>query len=97
MPTCTVARLSDWLPVADHLLDQECGFRPDRSTSNALFSLRIGLLCESAWDKGTTLHMCMLDLTKAFDSVDQEMAWQILLSRGALPKLASRTFVLITQ
>ena len=31
----------------------------------------------------------MLDLTKAFDSVDREMAWQILLSRGALPKLVA--------
>ena len=31
----------------------------------------------------------MLDLTKAFDSVDREMAWQILLSRGAPPKLVA--------
>ncbi|DBA88751.1 TPA: hypothetical protein ACH3X1_016769 [Trebouxia sp. C0004] len=33
----------------------------------------------------------MLDLTKAFDSVDREMAWQILLSRGAPPKLVTLT------
>ena len=31
----------------------------------------------------------MLDLTKAFDSVDMEMSWQILLSRGAPPKLVA--------
>ncbi len=31
----------------------------------------------------------MLDLTKAFASVDREMAWQILLSRGAPPKLVA--------
>ena len=31
----------------------------------------------------------MLDLAKAFDSVDKEMPWQILLSRGAPPKLVN--------
>ncbi len=31
----------------------------------------------------------MLDLAKAPDSVDREMAWQILLSRGAPPKLVA--------
>ncbi len=31
----------------------------------------------------------MLDLAKAFDSVDREMASQILLSRGAPPKLVA--------
>ncbi|DBA97280.1 TPA: hypothetical protein ACH3X1_015025 [Trebouxia sp. C0004] len=31
----------------------------------------------------------MLDLDKAFDSVDREMASQILLSRGAPPKLVA--------
>ncbi len=79
------ARLSEWL--ADNLLDEQCGFRPSRSTVDALFSLR--LLCNGAWDKGQTLHICMLVLTKAFDSVDREMAWQLLLSRGAPPKLVA--------
>jgi len=79
------ARLSQWL--ADNLLDEQCGFRPSRSTVDALFSLR--LLCNGAWDKGQTLRICMLDLTKAFDSVDREMAWQILLSRGAPQKLVA--------
>ena len=70
---------------ADNLLDEQCGFTPSRSTDDALFSLR--LLCNGAWDKDQTLHICMLDLTKALESVDREMAWQILLSRGAPPKL----------
>ena len=62
---------------------------------DALFSLR--LLCNGAWDKGKTLYICMLDLTKAFDSVDRGMAWQILLSRGASPKLVALIKDLHTQ
>ena len=66
------------------LLDQQSGFRPDRSCTDALFKLR--LLCESAWNKHRTLYLCMLDLTKAFDSVDRSMTWQILSSRGVPAK-----------
>ena len=39
--------------------------------------------------KAKTLYICMPDLTKAFDSVDRGMAWQILLSRGAPQKLVA--------
>ena len=39
---------------------------------------------------GTKARLCTsADLTKAFDSVDREMAWQLLLSRGAPPKLVA--------
>ena len=48
--------------------------------------LTLCLAGNRAWDKGQTLHICMLDLTKASDAVDKGMAWQILLSRGASPK-----------
>lgn len=56
------ARLSKWL--ADNLLNELCGFRPNRSTMDALFSLC--LLCNGAWDRGKTLHICTLYWTKAF-------------------------------
>ena len=41
----------------------------------------------------------MLDIIKAFDSVDREMAWQILLSRDTPPKLVAliKDLHLITQ
>ena len=41
------AGLSEWL--ADNLLDEQCGFRPNRSTMDALFCLCF--LCNGAWDK----------------------------------------------
>ena len=57
------------------------------AAADALFSLR--LLCESAWNKQQTLFFCMLDLTKAFGSVNRDMAWHVLLSRGVPQKLVT--------
>ena len=45
--------------LADKVLDEQCGFRPNRSTVDALFSLR--LLCNWAWDKGKALHISRPD------------------------------------
>ena len=73
--------------IGGQLFEQQYGFRPDRSCTDALFSLR--LLCESAHNKYKTLFLCMLDLTKAFDSMERDMAWQILLSRGVPNKLVT--------
>ena len=90
-------RLSEWLADNDYLLDEQCGFRPNRSTMDGLFSLC--LLCNGAWHKGKPLYICMLDLTKAFDSVDRGMAWQILLAE-VHPQIllrSSRTSVHNTQ
>ena len=63
----------------------KCGFRPSRSAVDARFSLR--RLCNEVRDKGQTLHTCILYLTKASESVDRDMAGQILLTRGAPPQL----------
>ena len=35
------------------------------------------------------LVICMLDLAKAFDSANRDLAWRILLTRGAPLKLAA--------
>lgn len=43
------------------LFDGQCGFRPNRSTIDALLR-PLRLLCNGAWDKGKTLHTCVLGL-----------------------------------
>ena len=103
----TIALQSIAVKAYASILSAQCAFQngwqtislmssvANRSIMDALFSLR--LLCNGAWDKGKTLYICMLDLTKAFDSVDRGMAWQILLSRGALPKLVALIKDLQTQ
>ncbi len=54
-----------------------------RRSVQPMTCLRIGV------EQRTKLYMCMLDLTKASDSVDRGRAWQILLSTGAPPKLVA--------
>ncbi len=76
------ARVSEW--TIDNLPEEQCGFRPSRSTVGALFSLR--LLCNGAWDKGQSLHICMLDLTKAFRAVDREDGLADLAQQRCIPK-----------
>ena len=75
------ARLSE--RPADNLLDEQCGFRPNSSITDVLFSLR--LLCNGALDKGKTLRICRLDLTKAFNSKDRD-GLADLAQQGRTPK-----------
>ena len=78
-------KLSQWLQGP--LLEPQCGFRPGRGCADALFCLRS--VCSSAYNKDKSLYICMLDLTKAFDSADRDLAWHVLLTRGAPPKLVA--------
>ena len=61
-------RLSDYCQRDGFLPEEQCGFRPHRSTVVIMFVVR--RLQELARKKGTPLFMCFIDLTKAYDSVD---------------------------
>lgn len=79
------SRLSQW---ADGLLlEGQCCFRKNRGCTDAIFSFKS--LCEQAMRKQRQLHTCFIDLQKAYDSIDRELAWKVLLSRGAPDKLVS--------
>ena len=78
-------RLSKWLKQQH--LEPQYGFIPGRGCADALLSLRS--LCSLAWNKNKTSYIGMLDLAKAFDSADRDLAWRILLTRGAPPKLVA--------
>ena len=67
------------------LLDSQNGFRPGRGTSEALFSMR--KLQELARDFQSPVHAAFVDFRKAFDSVNRDVLWQLLLARGVAPKL----------
>ena len=76
-------RLQSWADSI--LLEGQCGFRKGRGCTDAVFSLKS--LLERAHRKGKPVQLCFIDLSKAYDSVDRDLAWCVLRQRGAPPKL----------
>ena len=84
--TVVARRLSAYYCGAKGLLPEEqCGFRPDRSTADMMFVVRrpqgVG------WKAGVSLHMCFVDLQKAYDTVDRTLLWQVLTRIGVPPQM----------
>ena len=62
-------RLSAYCEAKGLLPEEQCGFRPDRSTTDMMFVVR--RLQEVGRKAGVYLHMCFIDLQKAYDTVDR--------------------------
>ena len=81
-----VARsLSAYCEAKGLLMEEQCGFRPDRSTTDVLFVVR--RLQEVGRKAGVSLHMCFTDLRKAYDTVDRTLLWQVLTRIGVPPQM----------
>ncbi|CAB1103279.1 unnamed protein product [Ectocarpus sp. CCAP 1310/34] len=78
-------RLSAFCEANNILPEEQCGFRPGRSTVDMLFVVR--RLQELGRRKKIPLYMCFVDLNKAYDSVDREMLWKVLARAGISAKL----------
>ena len=65
--------------------ESQCGFRPNRSTVDMIFSLR--QLQEKCREQQRPLFIAFIDLTKAFDMVSREGLFDILHLIGCPPKL----------
>ena len=78
-------RLSDYCEREGILPEEQCGFRPERSTVDMMFVVR--RLQELARKKDTPLFMCFVDLTKAYDSVDRTLLWTVLARFGVPPRM----------
>ena len=76
-------RLQRW--AEGLLLEAQCGFRKGRSCNDAIYSLNG--LCELTRKTGNELHACFIDLSKAYDSVDRPLAWELFESMGFPPKM----------
>jgi hypothetical protein len=72
------ARLRRWAESA--LLEVQYGFRNGRGCSDAIFVLR--RVIDQHLVRRRPLHICFIDITKAYDSVDRETAWKALLHRA---------------
>ena len=78
-------RLSDYCERENILPEEQCGFRPQRSTVDMTFVVR--RLQELARKKGTPLYLCFIDLTRAYDSVDRTLLWDVLARFGVPPRM----------
>lgn len=65
--------------------NEQAGFRPGRSCVDHINSLRI--IAEQSAEWQAPIHLVFVDFKQAFDSLDRDMMWKILSSRGVSQKL----------
>ena len=68
------------LIVEPRIQEEQCGFRPSRRTSDQLYTLHRVL--EGSWEFAQPVHMCFVDLEKAFDRVPCGILWEVLQEYG---------------
>ena len=78
-------RLGDFCEEAGILPEEQCGFRPQRSTNDMMFVLR--RLQELGRTSNTSLEICFIDLAKAYDSVARVLLWEVLARFGVSPRM----------
>ena len=62
--------------VEDVLDDCQFGFRPGRSTTDAVFTVK--MMLDKCWEWGFDKYALFIDLQKAFDRVNRSLLWRIL-------------------
>ena len=78
-------RLSAYCEARNFLPEEQCGFRPHRSTTDMMFVVR--RLQELRRKARVPLFLCFIDLQKAYDSVDRTLLWQVLARFGVPPQM----------
>ncbi|CAM9939791.1 unnamed protein product, partial [Sphacelaria rigidula] len=69
------------------LSEARCGFRPGRSAVDMIFVvLRV---LELTREKHIPIYMCLIDLRKAYDSVDHSLLWKVLPRNDISAKMIS--------
>ena len=67
------------------LLEEQAGFRSNRSTIDQIFILK--MVMEKSYNNNKPLSMCFVDIMKAYDSVDRDLLWQICRHYGLTDKI----------
>ena len=67
--------------------ESQCGFRRERGTTDMIFVAR--QLQEKCREQRMNLCMAFVDLTKAFDTVNREMLWEVMRRSGCPNKFTN--------
>ena len=78
-------RLGAYCETRNLLPEEQCGFRPHRSTKDMIFAVR--RLQELGRKARVPLFLSFIDLQKAYDSVDRTLLWQVLARLRAPPQI----------
>ena len=73
--------------VDRELREQQAGFRPKRSCTEQIFTLR--RIIESCTEFQVPLAVSFIDFTKAFDSIHRPSLWKIMRAYGIPPKVTT--------
>jgi len=69
--------------VDERIADHQCRFRRNRSTLDQIFGLR--QILETKWEYNGRVHQLFIDFKKAYDSINKEKLYCILIRFG-IPK-----------
>ncbi|CAF2129649.1 unnamed protein product [Rotaria magnacalcarata] len=67
------------------LMEEQAGFRSRRSTMDQIFILK--MVMERSREFNQPLHMCFIDLKKAYDSVHRKTLWRLCRAYGLSQKI----------
>lgn len=62
--------------IIEPQLDDQHGFRSNRSTTDLMFALR--MMIEKMWEFNRKVYIAFIDLRNAFDSMPRERLWRVL-------------------
>lgn len=86
LATILHARLSS--SIAADLRNEQAGFRPHRSCTDHINSLRI--IVEQSVEWRSPLYLVFIDFAKAFDTLHHQAIWHALQCKGIPPELIDR-------